>query len=1027
MATEQNRRDADETGTFLDDTASLKDTGFLDDTDVLSSDTFEEESFLDDDVPEEGAAAEDYAASADDLAAPEGAREFEGGEDDYAEDPAAYAYMTQPRAGLTENAPAKEQNPLPEGPEEKEEGRRRGSLLNWAIGLTAVAIAGVSVYLGIQISGTRRIAAAAASYASIGQSLEGISVIGGDKFEQVAKARQQKDEQKALEAQQQKEREELLSKAGTIPVSFTLSTIQSDIKVKIRRDDNGSLISGVPFKISVADEAGKKTEYEDDDQDGIIYKTGIKNGKYTVTLEQLLDTEKVIADTDPLPEDFKLYSKFKIPEEPQTIAVTDKIAYKKVDVADEVKSESQVNVAKEDTARNDTVVESKIQDTVEWVESTKTEITDDDGTGVVTAEDGYQEVQKKDVPDPSLKAFTGKISGNFRRLSKELPAAGTSEAAGTGSAGAAGTADNNTQSTVSGSESGSAGSGTSGSNGNTAAGSSDNGEGMSSAGTSGSEGSAPAGSSEGGSTGSGTAGSSEGGSTGSGTSGSSESGGAGSTAGTQTGQTGSTEASSAKDNSGDGKDKPKKDYKLTIPSEITIAAGDKTEITAAVNEPYATQFAWSRPDASIAQISSEKGKRITVTGIKSGTAEIVVTASLADPDADPKTLTGTIKVTVTEKKTKASVQLSPSSITLAAGRTQQLSVTVRGEDGKTSNDAGLVRFQSADEKIASVSESGVITAKAKGTTTVTAELRADANVRADVQVKVTEGAVLPLKDKDGNQLYVKDGDSYREATTADYSKYDVFYRKGKVAKRYRYTGWQTLDGLTYFFDKTGKPVTGTQIIQGVSYTFNAEGVLNGSDSRLGIDVSTWNGQIDWSQVARSGVSYAIIRAGYRGSSTGALIRDSAFSRNASGATAAGIRVGIYIFSQATNEAEAVEEASMAVQLASGYHVSLPIFIDVEGSGGRGDRVSVAQRTANIAAFCRTVENSGYKAGVYANKSWFTHNINVGALTGYHIWLAQYAAKPTYTASRYDIWQYSSSGRISGIKGNVDMNMFYRAY
>ncbi len=375
MATEQNRRDADETGTFLDDTASLKDTGFLDDTDVLSSDTFEEESFLDDDVPE-------------------GAREFEGGEDDYAEDAAAYAYMTQPRAGLTENAPAKEQNPLPEGPEEKEEGRRRGSLLNWAIGLTAVAIAGVSVYLGIQISGTRRIAAAAASYASIGQSLEGISVIGGD-----------------------------LSKAGTIPVSFTLSTIQSDIKVKIRRDDNGSLISGVPFKISVADEAGKKTEYEDDDQDGIIYKTGIKNGKYTVTLEQLLDTEKVIADTDPLPEDFKLYSKFKIPEEPQTIAVTDKIAYKKVDVADEVKSESQVNVAKEDTARNDTVVESKIQDTVEWVESTKTEITDDDGTGVVTAEDGYQEVQKKDVPDPSLKAFTGKISGNFRRLSKELPAA----------------------------------------------------------------------------------------------------------------------------------------------------------------------------------------------------------------------------------------------------------------------------------------------------------------------------------------------------------------------------------------------------------------------------------------------------------------------------------------------------------------------------------------------------------------------------------------------------------------------------
>ena len=1008
MATEQNRRDADETGGFLDETASLEDTGFLDDTDVIATGSFGEESFLDDEVPEDNdGTLKDHAP-----AAAETLREY----DDDEEDPAAYAGLTQ----LRQDAPAREMAPLPGEPQEEEKGRRRGTLLNWAIGLTAAAIAGVSVYLGIQISGTRKIAAAAASYASIGQSLEGIRVIGGDKFEQVAKTRQQQDAQKALEAQQKKEREELLSNAGTIPVSFTLSTIQSDIKVKIRRDDNGSLISGVPFRISVADAAGKKTEYEDDDQDGIIYRTGIKNGKYTVTLEPLLDTDKVIADTDPLPEDFKLYSKFRIPEEPQTIAVTDKIAYKKVDVADEVRSESQVNVAKEDTARNDTVVESKIQDTVEWVESTKTEITDDDGSGVVTAEDGYQEVQKKDVPDPSLKAFSGKISGNFRRLSKELPAAGASEEAGTGSTG-----------------SGDAGSGTAGSSESAVAGSGDNGEGSSAAGTSGSEGSASAGSTTGNTSG-GTAGSSEGGSTGSGTAGSSagtqtngsEGTSAGGTTGTQAGQTGSSEASSAastKDTSGDGKDRPKKEYKLTIPSEITIAAGDKTEITAAVDEPYATQFAWSRPDASIAQISSEKGKRITVTGVKAGTSEIVVTAGLADPDADPKTLTGTIKVTVTEKKTKASVQLSPAAVTLAAGKTQQLSVTVKGEDGKTSKDAGLVRFMSADEKIAAVSDSGVITAKAKGTTTVTAELRADANVRVDVQVKVTEGAVLPLKDKDGNQLYVKDGDSYREATTADYSKYDIFYRKGKVAKKYRYTGWQTLDGLTYFFDKTGKPVTGTQIIQGVSYSFNGDGVLNGSDSRLGIDVSTWNGRIDWNQVARSGVSYAIIRAGYRGSSTGALIRDSAFSRNASGAAAAGIRVGIYIFSQATNEAEAVEEASMAVQLASGYHVSLPIFIDVEGSGGRGDRVSVAQRTANIAAFCRTVENSGYKAGVYANKSWFTHNINVGALTGYHIWLAQYAAKPTYTASRYDIWQYSSSGRINGIKGNVDMNMFYRAY
>ena len=177
----------------------------------------------------------------------------------------------------------------------------------------------------------------------------------------------------------------------------------------------------------------------------------------------------------------------------------------------------------------------------------------------------------------------------------------------------------------------------------------------------------------------------------------------------------------------------------------------------------------------------------------------------------------------------------------------------------------------------------------------------------------------------------------------------------------------------------------------------------------------------------SGVSYVIIRCGYRGSSTGALIEDPKFRSNIKGAKAAGLKVGLYFFSQAVNEVEAVEEASMAVGLASGYGLNYPIFLDVESSGGRGDGVSKEMRTAVCKAFCATVQNSGYSAGVYANKTWFTEKINTGSLTGYKIWLAQYASAPTYTATKYDMWQYSSKGKVSGISGNVDMNISYMGY
>ncbi|MCI9395475.1 MAG: hypothetical protein HFI55_01000 [Lachnospiraceae bacterium] len=196
---------------------------------------------------------------------------------------------------------------------------------------------------------------------------------------------------------------------------------------------------------------------------------------------------------------------------------------------------------------------------------------------------------------------------------------------------------------------------------------------------------------------------------------------------------------------------------------------------------------------------------------------------------------------------------------------------------------------------------------------------------------------------------------------------------------------------------------------------------------MGIDVSKHNGNIDWNAVKNSGVSYVIIRCGYRGYSTGVLVEDPKFRSNIKGAKAAGLKVGAYFFSQAVNEVEAVEEASMAIDLVKGYGLNYPLFLDVEASGGRADGISRDTRTAVCRTFCQTVQNSGISAGIYANKTWFTEKINTASLTSYKLWLAQYASAPTYTATRYDLWQYSSKGKVSGISTNVDMNISYVNY
>ena len=198
-------------------------------------------------------------------------------------------------------------------------------------------------------------------------------------------------------------------------------------------------------------------------------------------------------------------------------------------------------------------------------------------------------------------------------------------------------------------------------------------------------------------------------------------------------------------------------------------------------------------------------------------------------------------------------------------------------------------------------------------------------------------------------------------------------------------------------------------------------------TNFGIDVSKWNREIEWEKVKGAGVDYAIIRCGYRGSETGALIEDPFFKKNIEGAIEQGIAVGVYFFTQATTAVEAVEEASMVLSLCERYELDYPIFIDTEGAGGKGraDDLSRSDRTKVCDAFCRTIASAteNYTAGIYASKNWFNTKIDASRFTGRAIWLAEYKEETTYIGT-YHMWQYTSKGKIDGISGNVDFNLSY---
>lgn len=244
--------------------------------------------------------------------------------------------------------------------------------------------------------------------------------------------------------------------------------------------------------------------------------------------------------------------------------------------------------------------------------------------------------------------------------------------------------------------------------------------------------------------------------------------------------------------------------------------------------------------------------------------------------------------------------------------------------------------------------------------------------------------------------------------------------------------YRVLDNIEYLMlteddidpEKEDKAVNGAA--EDADGTENMELQFDNGSAKLGIDVSKWNQEIDWAAVKEAGIEFAIIRCGYRGASTGALVIDPRYKENIEGAIEAGIPVGVYFFTQARDEVEAVEEASMVIRLIEDYDVDYPVFLDSESAGGRGraDGLDSDERTRAHRAFLQTIQAAGYETGVYASRNWLKDRIDMTRLSDYRIWLAEYADAPTYDEYYYHMWQYTSKGTVDGISTNVDLNLCY---
>ncbi len=196
-------------------------------------------------------------------------------------------------------------------------------------------------------------------------------------------------------------------------------------------------------------------------------------------------------------------------------------------------------------------------------------------------------------------------------------------------------------------------------------------------------------------------------------------------------------------------------------------------------------------------------------------------------------------------------------------------------------------------------------------------------------------------------------------------------------------------------------------------------------SRLGVDVSAHQGEIDWVKVKSDGYDFAFIRIGFRGyGDAGTLNLDKEFQNNVKNAQAAGLDVGVYFFAQAVNEQEAKEEADFVLENLAGQNLQLPVVYDPEhilDDEARTDGIPGEQFTKNTKVFCEQIKEGGYEAMIYSNMLWEAFELDLQTLSDYPVWYADYEEKPQ-TPYHFVFWQYTNEGAADGISGNVDLNI-----
>ena len=440
----------------------------------------------------------------------------------------------------------------------------------------------------------------------------------------------------------------------------------------------------------------------------------------------------------------------------------------------------------------------------------------------------------------------------------------------------------------------------------------------------------------------------------------------------------------------------------TVPKPTTVPTGiklNKTDIVLGTTESYAlsttvtngnlSQVTFSTGNKKIATVD-ENGK-ITAVGV--GTSKITA-----------KTYNGkTASCTVTVKKLADSITLNKTSITLGVGEKYDLNSSI------PNNTAAYYRlYYSNNTAIAPVQKAGgLVTAKTAGTTTIRCKLNNGKEATCKVTVKSAPSRVT-VSDKSAT---LKVGQSKTLKATLNNNAYS-----------YRST-WTSSNTYVATVNSTGKISAKSQGTATITYkTYNGKTAsckltVSGSVAKC-IDVSTWQGSIDFNKVKSAGYDYVIIRAGYGKEKSQ---KDNMFETNYKKAKSAGLKVGAYWFSYAMSPSTATAEADACLSCIKGKKFELPVYYDMEYQPAMS--TSNSNYTKMAVNFCNKLKSNGFKSGVYSSASVYDYLLNRKTLknNGISIWNAEWYTKPSITC---DVWQYSDTGRINGISTNVDLDYIY---